>query len=85
MIGIDARSEDILFASGFCRSCGYPYEKHRLVYANELTTEWKICGSETLFTTSAPTQTRYICICKAEAAEYMTREEFEALYDEDAS
>ena len=83
-LSIDDRSHAIMFVNGICRSCGYHSNKHRLVLAKELTTEWQICATEQIhFTTSAPIETRYICIRKEEQEEYMTREEFEELYNGD--
>jgi len=86
-IGIDFRSGDILFADDICRICGYHSEKHRLVFSNELTSEWKICATEHIHydpTHPSPvTETRYICIPKKGQEEYMTREEFEELYNDE--
>jgi len=84
-IGIDARSNELLFEDGICRSCGYHTSKHRVVLPEELTPEWKICAKESSHTGlgGGVIFSRYICIHRKDSGEYMTREEFEELYDDD--
>jgi len=107
------RTVTILFEDGFCRVCRYPIEEHKIVFPEELTSEWRICGTERIgealikctacgeegtagqevctacghvrkdMPDPEVTQTRYYCILKAGRNEYMTREEFEELYDDD--
>jgi len=77
----DKMRYEFIFVDGFCRQCGYATDEHRLVLPGELTTEWKICATERMhgFTRIL---TRYICISKEGRDEYMSRDEFEELYDE---
>jgi len=112
-IWTDPRTVTILFEDGLCRVCGYLIEKHRIVFPEELTTEWRICGTERIgevfikclacgeeitaghevcpacghvrkdMPDSEVTQTRYYCIPKKEQEEYMTRDEFEELYNDE--
>ncbi len=85
-IGIDARSNELLFEDGICHSCGYHTSEHRVVLPEELTSEWKICAKESAYTgLEGVVFSRYICIHNKEQGEYMTREEFEELYDDAAS
>ncbi len=117
-IWVNPRMVELLFdVDDKCVSCGYDKSEHRLVFPEEMSSEWRICGTERLgpvfFNCAAcgeemsighnvcencgepsphkdvpdkdleVTRTRYYCILKKGRKEYMTREEFEELYNDE--
>jgi len=84
-LSIDHRTDEIMFEDGLCRFCGRHSNEHRILRPSELTPEWQICGTEKVhseFTLTVALPEHHICIRREDCGEYMSREEFEELYDE---